>query len=60
MSTEDGYLHILHWDGVSNGRKAINLCTVPFSLDLQSARGMAVGVGVCACLSLCLSVSLSV
>ncbi|XP_062333817.1 guanine nucleotide exchange factor subunit RIC1 isoform X1 [Osmerus eperlanus] len=39
VSTADGYLHILHWDGVSNGRKAINLCTVPFSLDLQSARG---------------------
>ncbi|XP_055731120.1 guanine nucleotide exchange factor subunit RIC1-like isoform X1 [Salvelinus fontinalis] len=39
VSTADGYLHILHWDGVSNGRKAISLCTVPFSLDLQSARG---------------------
>ncbi|KAL0965856.1 hypothetical protein UPYG_G00286660 [Umbra pygmaea] len=39
VSTADGYLHILHWDGVTNGRKAISLCTVPFSLDLQSARG---------------------
>ncbi|XP_023687655.1 guanine nucleotide exchange factor subunit RIC1 isoform X1 [Paramormyrops kingsleyae] len=39
VSTADGFLHILHWDGVSNGRKAINLCTVPFSLDLQSSRG---------------------
>uniref|UniRef100_A0A8K9UTV1 Protein RIC1 homolog n=1 Tax=Oncorhynchus mykiss TaxID=8022 RepID=A0A8K9UTV1_ONCMY len=39
VSTADGYLHILHWDGVSNGRKAISLCSVPFSLDLQSARG---------------------
>ncbi|XP_029548146.1 RAB6A-GEF complex partner protein 1 isoform X1 [Salmo trutta] len=39
VSTADGYLHILHWDGISNGRKAISLCSVPFSLDLQSARG---------------------
>ncbi|XP_029108602.1 guanine nucleotide exchange factor subunit RIC1 isoform X2 [Scleropages formosus] len=39
VSTADGYLHILHWDGVANGRKAISLCTVPFSLDLQSSRG---------------------
>uniref|UniRef100_A0A3P8XQ83 Protein RIC1 homolog n=1 Tax=Esox lucius TaxID=8010 RepID=A0A3P8XQ83_ESOLU len=39
VSTADGYLHILHWDGVANGRKAVSLCTVPFSLDLQSARG---------------------
>ncbi|MBN3306644.1 RIC1 protein, partial [Amia calva] len=39
VATEDGYLHILHWDGVTNGRKAINLCTIPFSVDLQSSRG---------------------
>ncbi|KAJ7986873.1 hypothetical protein DPEC_G00332920 [Dallia pectoralis] len=39
VSTADGYLHILHWDGVCNGRKAVSLCTIPFSLDLQSARG---------------------
>ncbi|KAG5272996.1 hypothetical protein AALO_G00171580 [Alosa alosa] len=39
VATADGYLHILHWDGVSNGHKAISLCTVPFSLDLQSSRG---------------------
>ncbi|XP_064164307.1 guanine nucleotide exchange factor subunit RIC1 isoform X2 [Anguilla rostrata] len=39
VSTADGFLHILQWNGVSNGRKAINLCTVPFSLDLQSSRG---------------------
>ncbi|KAF7664633.1 hypothetical protein LDENG_00170890 [Lucifuga dentata] len=40
VCTEDGYLHVLHWDGLgSNGRKAISLTTIPFSLDLQSARG---------------------
>lgn len=40
VCTADGYLHILHWDGLgSNGRKAICLTTIPFSLDLQSARG---------------------
>ncbi|KAM9306552.1 guanine nucleotide exchange factor subunit RIC1 [Pholidichthys leucotaenia] len=40
VCTEDGYLHVLHWDGLgSNGRKAICLTTIPFALDLQSARG---------------------
>ncbi|XP_030623173.1 guanine nucleotide exchange factor subunit RIC1 isoform X2 [Chanos chanos] len=39
VCTADGFLHILHWDGVSNGRKAVSLCTIPFSLDLQSSRG---------------------
>ncbi|XP_051959648.1 guanine nucleotide exchange factor subunit RIC1-like [Xyrauchen texanus] len=39
VATADGYLHMLHWDGVSNGQRAINLCTIPFSLDLQSSRG---------------------
>uniref|UniRef100_A0A671YCF5 Protein RIC1 homolog n=1 Tax=Sparus aurata TaxID=8175 RepID=A0A671YCF5_SPAAU len=40
VCTADGYLHVLHWDGLgSNGRKAICLSTIPFSLDLQSARG---------------------
>ncbi|KAM3873794.1 guanine nucleotide exchange factor subunit RIC1 [Diretmus argenteus] len=40
VCTADGYLHVLHWDGLgSNGRKAISLTTIPFSLDLQSARG---------------------
>ncbi|XP_051732779.1 guanine nucleotide exchange factor subunit RIC1 isoform X3 [Ctenopharyngodon idella] len=39
VATADGYLHMLHWDSVSNGRRAVNLCTVPFSLDLQSSRG---------------------
>uniref|UniRef100_A0A665VYR5 Protein RIC1 homolog n=1 Tax=Echeneis naucrates TaxID=173247 RepID=A0A665VYR5_ECHNA len=40
VCTADGYLHVLHWDGIgSNGRKAICLTTIPFSLDLQSARG---------------------
>ncbi|KAK2888274.1 guanine nucleotide exchange factor subunit RIC1 isoform X1 [Channa argus] len=40
VCTADGYLHMLHWDGLgSNGRKAICLTTIPFSLDLQSARG---------------------
>ncbi|XP_051533840.1 guanine nucleotide exchange factor subunit RIC1-like isoform X3 [Myxocyprinus asiaticus] len=39
VATADGYLHMLHWDGVSNGQRAVNLCTIPFSLDLQSSRG---------------------
>ncbi|XP_054612650.1 guanine nucleotide exchange factor subunit RIC1 isoform X3 [Dunckerocampus dactyliophorus] len=40
VCTADGYLHVLHWDGLGgNGRKAICLTTIPFSLDLQSARG---------------------
>lgn len=39
VATADGFLHLIHWDGVTNGRKAINLCTVPFSVDLQSSRG---------------------
>lgn len=40
VCTADGYLHMLHWDGTgSNGRKAVCLTTIPFSLDLQSARG---------------------
>uniref|UniRef100_A0A3Q3M013 Protein RIC1 homolog n=1 Tax=Mastacembelus armatus TaxID=205130 RepID=A0A3Q3M013_9TELE len=40
VCTADGYLHVLHWDGQgSNGHKAICLTTIPFSLDLQSARG---------------------
>lgn len=40
VCTADGYLHVLHWDGLgSNGHKAIGLTTIPFSLDLQSARG---------------------
>ncbi|XP_035379345.1 guanine nucleotide exchange factor subunit RIC1 isoform X1 [Electrophorus electricus] len=46
VCTADGYLHMLHWDGVRNGRSAVNLSTVPFSLDLQSSRG-----GVCLDLS---------
>ncbi|CAM9123998.1 unnamed protein product, partial [Lampetra planeri] len=40
VCTADGYLHVLHWDGLGgNGRKAICFTTIPFSLDLQSARG---------------------
>lgn len=39
VATADGFLHLVHWDGMTNGRKAINLCTVPFSVDLQSSRG---------------------
>ncbi|XP_068609272.1 guanine nucleotide exchange factor subunit RIC1 [Brachionichthys hirsutus] len=40
VCTADGYLHVLHWDGLgSNGRQAIGLTTIPFSLDLQSSRG---------------------
>ncbi|XP_061329065.1 guanine nucleotide exchange factor subunit RIC1 isoform X4 [Pezoporus flaviventris] len=38
VATADGFLHLVHWDGMTNGRKAINLCTVPFSVDLQSSR----------------------
>ncbi|XP_064356974.1 guanine nucleotide exchange factor subunit RIC1-like isoform X4 [Dromaius novaehollandiae] len=38
VATADGYLHLIHWDGMTNGRKVINLCTVPFSVDLQSSR----------------------
>ncbi|XP_061874452.1 guanine nucleotide exchange factor subunit RIC1 isoform X1 [Colius striatus] len=38
VATADGFLHLVHWDGMTNGRRAINLCTVPFSLDLQSSR----------------------
>ncbi|XP_053706628.1 guanine nucleotide exchange factor subunit RIC1 [Synchiropus splendidus] len=40
VCTADGFLHELHWDGQgSNGRKTICLTAIPFSLDLQSARG---------------------
>ncbi|XP_029024452.1 guanine nucleotide exchange factor subunit RIC1 isoform X2 [Betta splendens] len=40
VCTADGYIHVLHWDGLgSNGRKSICITTIPFSLDLQSARG---------------------
>ncbi|XP_034047532.1 RAB6A-GEF complex partner protein 1 isoform X2 [Thalassophryne amazonica] len=40
VCTTDGYLHIMHWDGLGhNGRKAISLTAIPFALDLQSARG---------------------
>uniref|UniRef100_A0A2D4EMT6 Guanine nucleotide exchange factor subunit RIC1 n=4 Tax=Micrurus corallinus TaxID=54390 RepID=A0A2D4EMT6_MICCO len=39
IATADGFLHLIHWDGLTNGRKAINLCTVPFSVDLHSSRG---------------------
>ncbi|XP_042542865.1 guanine nucleotide exchange factor subunit RIC1 isoform X4 [Dipodomys spectabilis] len=38
VATSDGFLHLIHWEGMTNGRKAINLCTVPFSVDLQSSR----------------------
>ncbi|XP_057674804.1 guanine nucleotide exchange factor subunit RIC1 isoform X2 [Corythoichthys intestinalis] len=40
VCTADSYLHVLHWDGLGgNGRKSICLTAIPFSLDLQSARG---------------------
>ncbi|XP_077593853.1 guanine nucleotide exchange factor subunit RIC1 [Stigmatopora nigra] len=40
VCTADGYLHVLNWDGLGgNGRMSISLSTIPFSLDLQSARG---------------------
>ncbi|XP_038137942.1 guanine nucleotide exchange factor subunit RIC1 isoform X1 [Cyprinodon tularosa] len=59
VCTADGYLHVLHWDGLgSNGRKAICLTTIPFSLDLQSARGGPSldldGVYIC-CMEYCLT-----
>ncbi|XP_024155255.1 guanine nucleotide exchange factor subunit RIC1 isoform X3 [Oryzias melastigma] len=59
VCTADGYLHVLHWDGQgSNGRKAICLTTIPFSLDLQSARaGPALdleGVYIC-CMEYCVT-----
>ncbi|XP_043917084.1 guanine nucleotide exchange factor subunit RIC1 [Protopterus annectens] len=38
-TTDDGLIHLIHWDGLTNGRKAINLSTVPFSVDLQSRAG---------------------
>lgn len=38
VATSDGLLHLIHWEGMTNGRKAINLSTVPFSVDLQSSR----------------------
>ncbi|XP_025053336.1 RAB6A-GEF complex partner protein 1 isoform X3 [Alligator sinensis] len=38
VATADGLLHLIHWNGMTNGRKAINLSTVPFSVDLQSSR----------------------
>nr|XP_060618273.1 guanine nucleotide exchange factor subunit RIC1 isoform X2 [Anolis sagrei ordinatus] len=43
VATADGLLHLIHWDGMTNGRKAINLCTVPFSVDLHSSRGSFLG-----------------
>ncbi|ETE64095.1 Protein RIC1-like protein, partial [Ophiophagus hannah] len=43
IATADGLLHLIHWDGLTNGRKAINLCTVPFSVDLHSSRGSFLG-----------------
>ncbi|XP_036064996.1 guanine nucleotide exchange factor subunit RIC1 isoform X2 [Onychomys torridus] len=43
VATSDGLLHLIHWEGMTNGRKAINLSTVPFSVDLQSSRGSFLG-----------------
>ncbi|KAM8827746.1 guanine nucleotide exchange factor subunit RIC1 isoform 1-T1 [Spinachia spinachia] len=59
LCTADGYLHVLHWDGLgSNGRKAVCLTTIPFSLDLQSARGGPSldleGVHIC-CMEYCVT-----
>lgn len=59
VCTADGYLHMLHWDGLgSNGRKAICLTTIPFSLDLQSGRGGPSldleGVHIC-CMEYCVT-----
>ncbi|XP_055009421.1 guanine nucleotide exchange factor subunit RIC1 isoform X3 [Boleophthalmus pectinirostris] len=59
VCTADGYLHVLHWDGLgSNGRKTICLTTIPFSLDLQSARGGPSldleGVYIC-CMEYCIT-----
>ncbi|MEE6459173.1 hypothetical protein FKM82_000562 [Ascaphus truei] len=38
VATADGLLHLIHWEGMTNGRKAINLCTIPFSVDFQPSR----------------------
>ncbi|XP_044128870.1 LOW QUALITY PROTEIN: guanine nucleotide exchange factor subunit RIC1 [Bufo gargarizans] len=38
VATEDCLLHLIHWEGLTNGRKAINLATIPFSVDLQPSR----------------------
>ncbi|XP_019410519.1 PREDICTED: RAB6A-GEF complex partner protein 1 isoform X2 [Crocodylus porosus] len=43
VATADGLLHLIHWNGMTNGRKAINLSTIPFSVDLQSSRGSFLG-----------------
>nr|KAF6332102.1 RIC1-like protein, RAB6A GEF complex partner 1 [Pipistrellus kuhlii] len=43
VATADGQLHLIHWEGMTNGKKAINISTVPFSLDLQSSRGSFLG-----------------
>ncbi|XP_072309177.1 guanine nucleotide exchange factor subunit RIC1 [Eucyclogobius newberryi] len=57
--TADGYLHVLYWEGLgSNGRKTICLTTIPFSLDLQAARGGPSldleGVHIC-CMEYCIT-----
>ncbi|XP_053322022.1 guanine nucleotide exchange factor subunit RIC1 isoform X2 [Spea bombifrons] len=45
VATEDGLLHLVHWEGMTNGRKAINLSTIPFSVDFQPSRGSFLDFG---------------
>ncbi|MEE6459174.1 hypothetical protein FKM82_000562 [Ascaphus truei] len=45
VATADGLLHLIHWEGMTNGRKAINLCTIPFSVDFQPSRGSFLDFG---------------
>ncbi|XP_063311171.1 guanine nucleotide exchange factor subunit RIC1 isoform X2 [Pelobates fuscus] len=45
VATDDGLLHLIHWDGLTNGRKAINIGTIPFSVDFQPSRGSFLDFG---------------
>ncbi|KAM4708867.1 guanine nucleotide exchange factor subunit RIC1 isoform 2-T2 [Discoglossus pictus] len=45
VATEDGLLHLIHWESMTNGRKAINLATIPFSVDFQPSRGSFLDFG---------------
>ncbi|XP_018415809.1 PREDICTED: RAB6A-GEF complex partner protein 1 isoform X1 [Nanorana parkeri] len=45
VATEDCLLHLIHWEGMTNGRKAINLATIPFSVDFQPSRGSFLDFG---------------
>ncbi|XP_053558531.1 guanine nucleotide exchange factor subunit RIC1 isoform X1 [Bombina bombina] len=45
VATEDGLLHLIHWESMTNGRQAINLATIPFSVDFQPSRGSFLDFG---------------